>query len=316
LAAPNYSPGPGQPTTYTDANGTTYQYDRNSGFWQQMSSGANVNSAVNTITGGNQVSATGNTLAETGNVAPLNLPADWSSTTPYSTFYAQALLNPDLVAYYTTILNQSNGDLDLAKKRLEQDYQIGTRNASQDLEATLSKLGLTFTNEANTLRDTLNKRGVALTQTTPGVAGITTYAGGGQPQTELTQLTEDQKLRKEAEQRTADRALETAGITKQRGIENLTTQQRDYLQQQELNKRAEARDIASQQQAQETATKSSQLTQAQIEQQNKQLSGGTTSNTSSNWMDYYKGWNPSVAQADYNAVYGGNLSKLQASKPL
>lgn len=40
----------------------------------------------------------------------------------------------------------------------------------------------------------------------------------------------------------------------------------------------------------------------------------TSSGSSGNFMDYYAGWNPDAARADFNATYGGDIGRLAAAK--
>lgn len=317
---PQFSPSSGIGTIWNDPNtGSSWQYT-NSG-WKQISNGIGSNIISNATGGG-----AGNTntmdinssdfwdkLTKLYNtpstIAAPNYPAGVFDVTSPDIFIKRAM--EELTPYYTQLLKEADGDVNLAKQRLEEDYKLGVRVAKEDLESNLARLGITFTQEANTMRDNLNKRGIALTQTTPGVAGRTTYAGGGQPQTELSQLTEDQRLRKEAEDRTAQRAAESAGIKKQRGTEDVTRQDQLYREELQRQKEEQAVSRAGVYSSAEQSQKSAEISKAQAE-----AAYPTTTQTSSNFMDYYKGWDPNVAKADYQAVYGGDIKKLQASKPL
>lgn len=131
-----------------------------------------------------------------------------------------------LKPYYTKLLNDAQGDLNTALGYLQTDYQQGTRYAQQDLSTSLKQLGLQFPVEQQNLENSLNQRGIALTQQ-PGTSN-TTYAGGGQPATELANLNEDQQLRSEAVQRTAQRTNTQLGQTYQRGVTNATRQSQIY----------------------------------------------------------------------------------------
>jgi hypothetical protein len=184
--------------------------------------------------------------------------------------------SPQVVAYYQKLLTESQGDVDRAIKRLEEDYQQGLRYTTEDLtrktgyttedlNSALEQLGVTFPKEAQALVDTLNKRGIGVTQAYSGqsrLAGagavydamgniISQGNVGGQAGTEMQQLTEDQALRKEAIQRTADRNLKELGIqaqrdlekeklTRQRGEEDITREQQKYQEQLQQQRESEA----------------------------------------------------------------------------
>ena len=125
----------------------------------------------------------------------------------YQQFLQRAQQDPDIINYYSQLLSQAQGDVTLAQSQMENDYQTGVRNVQANLQGTLAQLGLTNTQEQQGLQNTLNQRGIALTQ---GDNGTLTYAGGGQPQTELSQLNQSQQLRQEAENRSASQ--QTAGL--------------------------------------------------------------------------------------------------------
>lgn len=153
-----------------------------------------------------------------------------------------------LAPYYQKLITEAQGDMNVAIQRLQQDYQTGMRytqedlntlmtNAGQDLQSQLASFGLQKTQETNQLLDTLNKRGIALTQgNQPGQP--MQVAKEGQAGTEQSMLSQDQSLRHEAIQRTYDRNTQqyqtTAsrnasqlGLTQTRGTENA---QRQYQQ--------------------------------------------------------------------------------------
>lgn len=136
-----------------------------------------------------------------------------------------------LAPYYTKILQEAGGDVNRAIARLEQDYQTGVRYttedvsrqtgyAKEDLNAALKSLGITFTQEQQGKTDTLNQRGIALTQ--PGRTGPMNVATEGQGGTEMSMLKEDEQLRQEATQRAASRQIEQLGIGGQRQLASLS----------------------------------------------------------------------------------------------
>ena len=146
-------------------------------------------------------------------------------STKWQEFLDRASKDPDIVSYYNNLLGQAKGDTTLAINFLEKDYQTGVRQTSDTLKATLQAFGITFGEENRGLQDTLNQRGIALTDMGNGQLQ---YAGGGQPKTELSTLGETQKLRQEAEQRSSGQKIETMGLTRQKGITNAGQQLQQY----------------------------------------------------------------------------------------
>ena len=144
----------------------------------------------------------------------LALPSGTDLDAKWREFLDRAAKDPDIVNYYQNLLDQAKGDTKLAVSFIEKDYQVGTRQESDILTATLEKLGLTSGQEQEQLADTLNQRGIALTEDN----GKITYAGGGRAATELGNLNTAQRLRKEAEERSARQNIETAGLTREKGI--------------------------------------------------------------------------------------------------
>lgn len=147
-------------------------------------------------------------------------------------FLQRAARDPDIVNYYNNLLEQAKGDTNLAISFLDRDYQMGVRHTGENLTATLQGLGLNFGQEQDTLQNNLNQRGIALTDMGPaqtsGQSAQIEYAGGGQPAKELGQLNESQRLRKEAEQRTASQGIEKMGLSRQKGVTSAGQQLQQY----------------------------------------------------------------------------------------
>lgn len=155
-----------------------------------------------------------------------------------------------LKPYYEKKLAEANGDVELAKKRIEEDYTTGERYRSEDLgilttinQRTKDRLAQdygTVVNRANEdiatsresdaltaqqeTRDTqsdLNRRGV-LFGTIRGNESSAPTSEFAQTQV-LDPLTKRQQLRKMALERAYNRQLETAGQSKDRGMEDAAT---------------------------------------------------------------------------------------------
>lgn len=166
----------------------------------------------------------------TVNIPALNFtpPTGSDMSAKFQQFLTEAANDPNLTKYYDQLLAYAKGDTDIAIQQLKTDYTTGVRQTLDTLGNTLKQMGLTFTGESKNLLDTLNKRGIALTQ--EGRSGPLTYAGGGEAGTEVGQLNDSQKLRQEAEQRTAKQKIETSGLSLNKGI----TQANQALQNQAI----------------------------------------------------------------------------------
>lgn len=138
----------------------------------------------------------------------------------FNEFLQRAAKDPDIVNYYNQLLQQAGQDTQLAEQYLESDYQTGIRNTISNLQGSLQQLGLTFKQENQQQQDTLNKRGIAVTQ---GADGKLQY-GGGEAGNEISQTQQSQQLRQEAEQRTAQQNVTGLQATLQKGISSAGSQ--------------------------------------------------------------------------------------------
>lgn len=133
----------------------------------------------------------------------------------YTEFLNRAANDPDIVNYYNQLLQQAEGDTTIAENYLEQDYQTGVRNTVANLGGTLKQLALQSTQENQAQQDSLNKRGIALTDQGNGQLA---YGGGGEAATEIAQTKQNQDLRNEAENRSAQQSITGLSQTLQKGI--------------------------------------------------------------------------------------------------
>ena len=152
---------------------------------------------------------------------------------PDASTYYQAAFNA-VAPYYQKLLDEANGDLQVAMTNLQNDYTQGVRFATQDLaqttgqtlanmQASLQRLtGVTFPSETQAKVDTLNQRGIATVQPNLGasVQAASAQMTGNQAGYELGQLSEDQQLRKEAVERTAQQTIQSAGLSAQQTQES------------------------------------------------------------------------------------------------
>ena len=221
-------------------------------------------------------------ISNTSNVATPTIPS-LGYTAPtggdidskWTEFLNRAAQDPDIVNYYQKLLAQAQGDTNIAIGFIEKDYQTGTRQIQDTLKATLTSLGLTSQGESNTLADTLNKRGIALTV---NPQGNVEYAGGGQPATEVANLGESQKLRKEAEIRSSSQGIESLKNTREK---NITSQGQALEQTAQTLGKQEQQDILSRAQLYNTTWEDQQKAEAQdkVNKQASSMASGTTGNS-------------------------------------
>jgi len=194
-----------------------------------------------------------------------------------------------LAPYYAKLLAESQGDVNKAMARLEEDYASGMRYntedveretgyAKTDLDAALSQLGITFPQEQEKLLDTQNQRGIALTESPQPNGGIPQplqVASEGRAGYETGTLREDQKLRQEAVQRTAQRNVDqittqgqrTAsqlGSEKTRGGEDVQRQGQLKVEELEDQRQSKAMQAGQMKQNQQIADAQMKIMQAQL----------------------------------------------------
>lgn len=271
--------------------------------------GGGGNGGDNISSGGGSTSDINAALGATNTVQP-NYPADSFEPTLMAPFYQKAFLA--LTPYYTRLLEEAGGDLQKAMQNLETDYVMGKRVRVEDFTAAMANLGITLPKEQTALAGGLNQRGIALTE---NPVGQTTYAGGGLAASDVGSLGMDQKLRTEAVQRTRQRGLESEAITKLVGGQSSQQGYRKRENELKSEQETKAQSSATTMYADELARKQSGIDKADV-MANVANNGGGNSGGSGNFMDYYKQWNPDAAKADFAAVYGNDLAKLQRSKPL
>lgn len=148
----------------------------------------------------------------------LNLPNAGDLDSKYQEFLTRASNDPDIVNYYNQLLQQAQGDTQIAQGFLENDYQTGVRNTVANLTGTLKQMGIQNTNEQETMQDTLNKRGIALTEQPNQSGQPLSYATQGQAGYERGKLNETQSLRQEAENRSAQQTIGNYSNTLKKGI--------------------------------------------------------------------------------------------------
>jgi hypothetical protein len=200
-----------------------------------------------------------------------------------------------LAPYYSKLLAQAQGDYGNAITMLQNhksvaDYQaqaeasLADYQQNQITQAALETLGAKIPQETQQLLDSMNKRGVAVTQGQPGANPTSLNVGTeGQGGTEMKQLSSDQTLRQEALNRSAQQAKQNTALTLQSKNQNAaqTLQEgtyaqqkslRDTQQQEQQNLESGTMDLAKQQSANALAQ---QQLKMQAQQNMNQFGGGS-----------------------------------------
>lgn len=130
-------------------------------------------------------------------------------------FLDRASKDPDIVNYYNQLLQTAEGDTATAIGYLESDYQTGVRNTVANLGGSLKQLAQTNQQNQVSQQDSLNKRGIGVTQ---GADGKLSYAGGGEAGTEVGNTQSQYALQQEAQQRSASQTVTGLGQTLKEGV--------------------------------------------------------------------------------------------------
>ena len=149
------------------------------------------------------------------NVPPFNF--------DYQAAEQRILLDPnsELNKYYKQKLDEAQGDVNLAKKRIEEDYSQGKRYREEDLSTQLAEEKRTREQETRETTTDLNKRGILFGQMPLGQdTSAAPYSDIAQ-RFFLNPMTEKQQSRKLAIERAIQRQSEQAEITKGRDVEDI-----------------------------------------------------------------------------------------------
>lgn len=188
-----------------------------------------------TVTYGGQLYRVANNGDGTRTITPTseveNIPA-FSFNYDQAEQEARAKLEP----YYKQKLDEAGGDIEKAKKLIEDDYTAGVRFRAEEQTSQLAQDTLAAKDESRNLLDTLNKRGVLFSETPPGSTDAA-MPYSGLAQQELGTMGEKQVLRKQAIERAIARQSEVAGFDRRRQLEqpsmDLSRIQRNLKEEQE-----------------------------------------------------------------------------------
>lgn len=129
-----------------------------------------------------------------------------------------------LAPYYKNLLDQAQGDVDIAKGRLQQDYTTGERQRQEDLVSQTAANQRSTTKETYDARAGLNARGTLLGQLPADQAGTAAPESGYASAYTMDPLRAAQEARQLAVQRAISRQSEAGQLTMNRGVEDQNRQ--------------------------------------------------------------------------------------------
>ena len=316
-----------QSQTFQDSQGNTYTLQNGQ---YVMTAGPGMSSQNSNANSGNMTSAqvqqlvqqllsAQSTPAPAATPTPVTLDLSKFNFTDMATAEKAILADSDFTQYYQQLMTQAGGDyteairsmnaqLSQGTTKLTAQTQLDTQNQVAQLQNSLQQLGLQKTTDTNSLLDTLNKRGIAVTQaggpqsasTQVATPGTTTYDANGNPTTtgqggeagtELSNLSEDYALRQEAENRTTQYNLQNIGLTQSSGqaaLQETATEQQQAAQSKQVTSAANIQNEEAQAAAQQAqATEQQQQAQASTAIQLAQLkqSGANVTGTAQNQVN-------------------------------
>lgn len=151
-----------------------------------------------------------------------------------------------LTPYYEQKLKDAGGDVERAKKLIEEDYSKGLRYTqedysreqgynTEDMATSLKALGLDVTDETRNARGQLNQRGVLLGEIPAGEDTSKAPTSDYAQNYVLGPMEERQNMRKQAIERAMNRQGELAGVQKTRLEEELTTARKRGIEEQDIS---------------------------------------------------------------------------------
>jgi len=146
----------------------------------------------------------------------------------------------ELTPYYSQKLNLAKGDVELAKKYIQEDYDRGLRYASEDYGQSSAEETIKSGQETLSAQGEANKRGVLVGQIPTGQE--TSKAPTSEYYSKFigAPMEQGQQLRQQAIKRALSRQTEAAGISKVRGSDEQDRKWRDTQLDIEQEKREKA----------------------------------------------------------------------------
>jgi len=159
-----------------------------------------------------------------------------------------------LTPYYEQKLKEAGGDVERAKRLIEEDYTRGVRYSKEDLATTTTTaeedaasafktLGLDVAQETRDVQGSLNRRGVLLGTIREGQESTAAPTSDYAKTWYLNPLEERQGLRKLAIERALKRQKEVGGTTATREQEGLTAQRTRRIEEQDIEYPRTQRDL-------------------------------------------------------------------------
>lgn len=128
----------------------------------------------------------------------------------------------ELEPYYRKKLEEAGGDVNLAKQRIEEDYQQGLRYNREDREVQMAADTRSAQEETMATKDNLNQRGILFSESgdegQKGSGGL--EFSGVAKALSLNPLATKQEARRAAIQRAIERSDQSLATTKSRGVED------------------------------------------------------------------------------------------------
>lgn len=178
------------------------------------------------------------------------------STVSYSDIEAGA--TKELTDYYNKLLDEYGNDVQLAIKRMEEDYQTGKRKVGETFKTGVEDLYATAPTEMRMLMEQIAAGGGLSTPTGRADTELTTTVDGQQVTAQMptrmqfggyagqkiAMLSKAQKARQDALERAKREQEEELGLEKTRGLEDIRSAETKYRSAAEQEKRQNIQDLA------------------------------------------------------------------------
>ena len=142
--------------------------------------------------------------------------------------------------YYEEVMAEAEGDVDRAKKIMEEDYTTGKRTRAEDIVSSRQAQGANEKQQKQDFLTTMNQRGLLFGGSGSGGRG----AASGFAQRAYTPTSDKQTLRRQAIERALTRSEDIATKQKSRGFEAADIELKRRLRDMEEEKRKRASEMA------------------------------------------------------------------------
>ena len=145
-----------------------------------------------------------------------------------------------LTPYYKAKLDEAEGDVNLAKTRIKDDYDRGVRYREEDLTTAKESEGRQKEQELQSTLTELNRRGILFGEQPAGTQESRAPYSDIAQRFFLDPLSKEQQARQQAIERAVTRQGEVAGIEKARGTEDIDREFPRYKRELEEEKKEKA----------------------------------------------------------------------------